>query len=165
MRPKVMGLMGKVGVEVEVSKSGKDKDMGSPFRPTTDEELELFQSVIDNYAQRFHMLVMKHRKLSRGNMALVKTARIFTADKALEIGLIDEIGYVENMFAKARTLSGLKKNAKIVTYRRTFYPNDNPYNTMSETEAMKFNILGADTSLLLPPRTGFYYAWPQGMAR
>jgi protease-4 len=36
-RPKVTGLMGKIGVGVEVNKSGKNKDIGSPFRQTTAE--------------------------------------------------------------------------------------------------------------------------------
>jgi len=164
-RPKVMGLLDKVGMSVEVSKSGKDKDMGSPFRPTSEQEAELFQNLIDTYAARFHGLVAKHRTLTQENMELVKTARIFTADKALEIGLIDEIGYVGDVFAKARKLSGLSEEGLVVTYRRTRYPNDNPYNTLSETDAAKLNMLGVDTTMFMPPRAGFYYAWPQGLTQ
>ncbi len=165
MRPKLHGLFDKIGVDVEVSKSGVDKDMGSPFRPTTAEETALFQSIIDDYAARFHSLVAKHRKISPSNMATVQTARVFTASQAKGVGLIDQIGYIQDAFAKARELSGLPVDSKVVAYRRDTYPNDNPYNTMTATDPARFNLLGIDASVVMPPKAGFYYVWPQGVTR
>lgn len=165
VRPKLVGLMDKVGVDVEVSKSGRDKDMGSPFRPTTPEEEALFKGIIDDFAGRFHMLVQQHRKLSADGLSTVKTARVFTATQARSIGLIDQVGYIQDAFAKAKSLSKLGKDAQVVTYRRETYPNDNPYNTMSATDATKLSLLGVDTSFIMPPKAGFYYVWPQGMTR
>ncbi|MGL1861060.1 MAG: signal peptide peptidase SppA [Pseudodesulfovibrio sp.] len=164
MRPKMHALLDKIGVEVEVSKSGKDKDMGSPFRPSTAEEEALFQAIIDDYAARFHMLVAKHRSLTAANMELVKTARVFTANQAKAVGLIDQVGYIQDAFAKAEQLAGLSGDAKIVVYRRDTYPNDNPYNSLSSTDVAKFNLLGVDASMIMPPKSGFYYIWPQGLA-
>lgn len=164
MRPKLQGLFEKIGVDVEVSKSGRDKDMGSPFRATTPEEAALFQGIIEDYADRFHELVAKHRKLSAANMATVKTARVFTANQAKSVGLIDEIGYIQNAFAKGRELSGLPKDCKVVTYRRDTYPNDNPYNSMNSGDPAKLNLLGVDASYIMPPKSGFFYVWPQGLA-
>ena len=163
MRPKLTGLMDKVGVDVEVSKSGEDKDMGSPFRPTTPEEAALFQAIIDDFAARFHSLVAKHRHLSAADMKVVKTARVFTANQAKAIGLIDQVGYVQDAFAKARVLAGLGKDCEVVTYRRDTYPNDNPYNTLDSAQPGKMNLLGVDASFLTPPRAGFYYVWPSGL--
>jgi protease-4 len=165
MRPKLNGLMDKVGVDVEISKSGVDKDMGSPFRPTTPEEEVLFQAIIDDFAARFHSLVAKHRNLSPANMDTVKTARVFTANQAKAIGLIDQVGYVQDAFAKARSLSGLPTDCEVITYRRDIYPNDNPYNTMDSATPAKLNMLGVDASYLLPPRAGFYYVWPNGVTQ
>lgn len=164
LRPKLDGLMDKVGVDVEVSKSGRDKDMGSPFRATTPEEEALFQAIIDDFAARFHALVEKHRPVSAQRMETVRTARVFTASQALGIGLVDQIGYVQDAFAKARALAGLPGDARVVTYRRATYPNDNPYNTLDATGPGKLNLLGVDASYLMPPKAGFYYAWPQGLA-
>lgn len=163
MRPKLHSLFGKVGVDVEVSKSGKDKDMGSPFRPTTPEEEALFQSIIDDFANRFHHLVAKHRSLTPADMALVKTARVFTAGQAKAVGLIDQVGYIQDAFAKARELGGLPEDARVIAYRRDTYPNDNPYNTLSASDAEKFNLLGVDVGFVMPPKAGFYYVWPQGV--
>jgi len=165
MRPKLVGLFDKVGVGVEVTKSGADKDMGSPFRPTTPEEAALFQNIIDDYAGRFQALVMQHRKLSPEAMAEVRTARVFTANRAKAVGLIDQIGYIQDAFAKARELAGLPADSKVVAYRRDTYPNDNPYNTMTAAEPGKFDLFGVDAGYILPPKAGFYYVWPQGVTR
>ena len=152
LRPKLDGLMDKVGVDVEVSKSGRDKDMGSPFRATTAEEEALFQGIIDDFAARFHALVARHRTLSDQQMETVRTARVFTASQARQIGLIDQIGYIQDAFAKARTLAGLPEDARVVTYRRETYPNDNPYNTLDSADPTKLNMLGVDASFIMPPR-------------
>ncbi|WP_285905671.1 signal peptide peptidase SppA [Pseudodesulfovibrio pelocollis] len=165
MRPKLHGLFDKIGVDVEVSKSGEDKDMGSPFRPTSPEEAALFQAIIDDYAGRFLSLVARHRGLTGQNMELVRTARVFTANQALAIGLIDQVGYIQDAFAKARALADLPEDARIVTYRRDTYPNDNPYNTMTATDPESASLLGLDAGFIMPPRAGFHYVWPQGMTR
>ncbi|MFH1913119.1 MAG: signal peptide peptidase SppA [Pseudomonadota bacterium] len=165
MRPKLHGLFDKIGVDMEVSKSGEDKDMGSPFRPTSPEEAALFQVIIDDYAERFLSLVSKHRRLTEKNMELVRTARVFTANQALAIGLIDQVGYIQDAFAKARALADLPEDARIVTYRRDTYPNDNPYNTMTAADSESASLLGLDAGFIMPPRAGFHYLWPQGMTR
>ncbi|MDD3311384.1 signal peptide peptidase SppA [Pseudodesulfovibrio sp.] len=165
MRPKLVGLFDKIGVDVEVTKSGADKDMGSPFRPTTPGEAALFQGIIDDYAERFQALVMRHRKLTPEAMAEVRTARVFTANRAKAVGLVDQIGYVQDAFAKARELAGLPADGKVVTYRRDTYPNDNPYNTLTAAEPGRLDLLGVDAGYILPPKAGFYYVWPQGVTR
>ena len=165
MRPKLNGLMDKVGVGMEVTKSGRDKDMGSPFRPTTDEEKALFQSLIDEMASRFYGLVQTHRHLTPANLETVKTARVFTAKQALSIGLVDQIGYIQDAFAKARSLAGLAPDSTVVTYRRDLYPDDNPYNTMDAAEPFKPTLLGLDASFIMPPRAGLCYVWEGGITR
>ncbi|MBW2430876.1 MAG: S49 family peptidase, partial [Deltaproteobacteria bacterium] len=63
IRPDVAGLMGKIGVEVEVSKTGINKDMGSPFRQATSEEKQIIQNMIDRLGQRFLDLIAEHRRI------------------------------------------------------------------------------------------------------
>ena len=53
LRPKVIDLMEKVGVGVEVNKSGINKDMGAPFRQTTTEENKMLQAMTDRLGLRF----------------------------------------------------------------------------------------------------------------
>ena len=159
-RPRVVGLMDKVGVEVEVSKSGRNKDMGSPLRTPTDEERALMASMIKGLADRFLSLVKERRRIEGPALETVATARVFSAEEALGLGLIDRIGYLEDAVARARDLAGLPADARLVVYRRQAYPNDTTYNTLTEADPARPALISLDAGWLLPPRPGFYYVWP-----
>ena len=161
IRPKVTGLMHKIGVAVEVNKSGKNKDMGSPFRPTSAEEEEILQELVQRLGIRFVDLVAKHRKLNPEMMADISTARVYLANEAIELGLIDEIGYLNDAVSQAKKLAGLPDNAKLVVYRRTEYPNDNLYNTATRFGNGNLSLISVDfLSAFSQFSTGFYYLWP-----
>ncbi len=128
-RPRVTGLMKKVGIDLEVNKSGKNKDIGSPFRAATAEEEKIFQDLTDRLAVRFVDLVVRHRHLEPDIIAEISSARVYLANEALELGLVDEIGYLETAVLQAKKLARLPEDAKVVVYRRTEYPDDNLYNT------------------------------------
>ena len=135
--------------------------MGSPFRNTTDEEQQIFQDLTDELGKRFINLVSIHRKLDKNRLAKISTARIYLAPKALELGLIDKIGYLEDAIVKTRKLAGLSQDARVVIYRRTQYPNDNLYNTSVDRQGGKGLSL-IDLNLpesMSPLNTGFYYIW------
>ena len=159
--PKFNGLMDKIGLKVEVSKSGKNKDMGSPFRETTSEERELLQELTDTIGKRFLNLVAQHRKLESNVIDTVATARVFTAKEALDLGLIDEIGYLTDGIRKAKTLAGLPDDAKVIVYRRSKFPDDNLYNTAT-TQSDIYRVPLVDLNLInaLPDhQVGIYYLW------
>ena len=111
-RPKVAGLMQKIGVTVEVNKSGADKDMGSPFRPTSAKEEKIFQTLTDRLGDRFVDLVASHRRLEPEVVAQISTARVYLADEALVLGLVDEVGYLATAVGQAKKLAGLDEDAK-----------------------------------------------------
>jgi hypothetical protein len=90
IRPQVYGLLDKIGVSVHADTSGRNKDMGSPFRRPTPEEDKLFSKLVEDLAGKFTSKVAENRKISPENMKLVATARVFTADDALAIGLVDK---------------------------------------------------------------------------
>jgi protease-4 len=161
IRPKVTGLMDKLGLAVEVSKSGLNKDSGSPFRATTPEEDKIFQAMTDQLGKRFIELVARHRHLDPAALSEVATARVFLADQALSLKLVDRIGYMSDGLKEARTLSNLPEDARIVVYRRLAYPNDNIYNPVTSYEGNRPAAL-VDVGLprLLPSfQAGFYYLW------
>ena len=161
LQPKIIGLMDKIGVTVDVKISGKQKDMGSPFRPETEAERKILQNLTDRLGERFLQLVKTHRKMSSDDLKQVATARIYLADEALEVGLIDRIGYVNDAIQEARRVAGLPADARVVVYRRTEFPDDNVYNPMATTAGANnpsiINLnLPASTADL---DTGFYYLW------
>ena len=166
MRPGFSGLMEKIGLSVDVTKSGKNKDMGSPFRKATLEEKKLFQGIIDKLDKRFLALVQRHRNLTPENLKLVKTARVFLAGDALKIGLVDKICYLDGALVECRKLAKLPKDSKVIVYRRNKYPNDNLYNTNTTMSGS-----GASSSLfdigilksLGSTKSGFYAIWPPAL--
>ena len=164
INPKVTGLMDKLGLGVEVNKSGTEKDIGSPFRPSTPEEQKIFQELTDKLGGRFLDLVAKHRRMDPKALADISTARIYLAEEALQLKLIDRIGYLNEAIAEAKALAGLPQEAKVVVYRRSKYPNDTPYNTPS---SLYNNSGGPLVDLNLPEiipnlNPGFYYLWMPG---
>ena len=162
LRPEVSGLMEKIGVDVAVHKSGRNKDMGSPFRTPSPEEDRILQAVIDQLGRRFTGLLTERRRLAPEALKEVATARIYIADDARQIGLVDQVGYIDDALQQARQLAGLPDDAKIVIYRRTDFPDDNIYNPLSTGSEGNPPVL-VDLGLLewVPPQTaGFYYLWP-----
>lgn len=164
MRPGVSGLMEKAGLSMRVSKSGAEKDMGSPYRPTTEVENAIFQKLTDDMAHRFLTLVSEHRQLTDDQHAQISSARIYLAEQAKNLGLIDGIGYLDDAIAQAKTIAGLDKDAKVIAYRRYKIENDTIYNP-----AIEFQEGDLETFLpLLAPLSAtaeadFYYIWPAAM--
>lgn len=161
IRPKVTGLMEKIGVGVEVSKSGPNKDIGSPFRATTPEEAGIWQAMTDQLAARFVDLVRRHRRFDPAALAAVSSARVYLAEEALNLKLVDRIGYMEDALAEARQRADLPEDSRVIVYRRTEYPDDNIYNPTTSYEGGRLALI-FDTGLsrLIPALpSGFYYLW------
>jgi protease-4 len=162
MRPDISGLLGKIGVSVDVTKSGRDKDMGSPFRRATPDERKAMQSIIDKLNGQFLSVVKERRNLSADAVRQVSTARVFLADEALALGLIDKICYLDGALAECRRLCKLPSDARVVAYRRIHYHNDNIYNSSTSrydgggTSAFDPGIL----KLMGSASGGFHSVWP-----
>ncbi len=166
MRPDVSGLMENIGVAVQVNKSGQNKDMGSPFRTITPVEDNMLQALADALGRRFVDLVKHHRHLDDERLATVADARVFLADTALSAGLVDKIGYLQDAIDEAKAVAGLDAEARVVTYRRTDYPNDNYYNNLtsgSRVDAMPALLDLGTMGDLLSLDAGFYYIWPPAL--
>jgi protease-4 len=160
MQPKIDGLLDKIGVDVDVSKSGKNKDMGSPFRAQTEEEKKIFQDLIDKLAQRFITLVKENRKISPEALQKISNAGVYLPDEALKLGLIDKICYLDETVMETKKLAKIK-DAKIICYRRSFYPNDNIYNsTNSKFSGGKISLVDLGVfENIRNMKAGFYYIW------
>jgi protease IV len=167
-RPNLAGLMEKIGAGVAVSKSGVYKDMGSPFRPITEEEEAIFQQLTNGLANRFLDLATLHRKLEQSQREQIATARVFLAPEARAVGLVDELGYLSDAIIKAKLLAGLPADARVVTYRRDSKANDNIYNP-NPSGNQDPGRLSAALPMLAPLGftfdPGFYYLWPEAFGR
>jgi protease-4 len=159
MRPKAVGLLDKIGLSVEINKFGTNKDMGSPFRESNDEEKMLMQKTVDTFGNRFIKLVQQHRKLDEQTLKEVSTARVFVADDALRLKLIDKIGYIRDAIKETKTIAGLADDARVVVYRRNDAPEDNYYRAAAPDVA-NISLINVALPEIFNIRSGFYYLWP-----
>ena len=116
--PDAAGLLEKVGLRITTIKSGEAKDLGSPYRPMTNEEIALFQSIIDETYDRFVEIVAVGRSLPAERVRELADGRIFTGQQALELGLVDGVGYHAEAVAKAAELGGIEGEPRVVQYKR-----------------------------------------------
>ncbi len=165
IRPNINELMDKIGVDVKVDRSGQYKDMGSILRSSTENEDQLFASLVESFSQRFFDKVNKHRNLTDDVANEIRTGRLYLADEARVAGLVDNVGYLGDAIAEARILAGLHEDCKVVVYRRTNFANDNIYNPVTMNFGPKAPSL-IDIGLprhFLRNLTGFYYLWIPGL--
>jgi protease-4 len=112
------GLLEKIGLHATAVVSGPKKDMGSPFRPMTEEERAIFQGVINSFYERFLTVVQEGRpNLNAAQIRKLADGRIYTGPQAKEVGLVDEVGYLEDAIAMAKQQAGLTE-ARVVIYHR-----------------------------------------------
>jgi protease IV len=112
-------LLGKVGLEAVVFRSGKFKDMLSGSREMTPEERAYVQGLVMQSYGRFLGIVAGARDLDEGALSEGPAdGRVMSGTDALEAGLVDQLGYIEDAFNKAREL-GKAPGAQVIRYRRT----------------------------------------------
>jgi protease-4 len=102
-----------LGVREDSIASGPLKAMGAPTRAMTEEERELFKQLVDDTFGRFKEIVTNGRpKFKEDQAALEKitTGQIFTAKQALDLGLVDKIGFEEEAIARAAELAKVDVN-------------------------------------------------------
>ncbi len=112
-------LMKKIGVKDVTIKRGEEKDVLSPFRDLTPAEREMLEGVIDEMYNRFLDVVAEGRGFDEDRLAAVAGGSIFTGTQALDLGLVDEIGYRDTAIDRARELAGLEE-ATVIEYRRVY---------------------------------------------
>lgn len=111
----VQELAGKVGLKAVTLKSDKTpmKDVLSPFKEMTVEEKAMLLQIINGVYDRFIDIVAGSRKIDREAVIKLADGGIYTAAKAKESRLIDEIGYREDAMAEACKLANIKSAALV----------------------------------------------------
>jgi len=162
----IEGTLEKIGVEPRSTMSGPLKDMGSPFRQPTDEERELMQGMVDSMHGRFVQVVDEGRpKLSTETVRGLADGRIYTAQQALDNGLVDHIGYLDDAINSAMRRARVA-DANVVGYRIGFGTPKSLYG--AESSAAGDGQIRVDLGLdrLLGQRIAgetFLYAWRPGL--
>ena len=154
-------FLSKIGIEEETIKSADKKDIWSPLRPSTPEEKEIIQTIINTLHERFVNVVLAGRKslLSKEEAERLADGRIFTADQALEVKLIDRVGYLDDAVKEMKESLGIKQ-AKVITYYRPGSYKATIYSGSPVTSHKEFNLIAINGDGLAPlSGVQFMYLW------
>ncbi len=158
------GLMNKVGLQPQVYKSGKFKDMLSGERDPSEippEERAMIQSLIDETFGKFKEVVSRGRKSAHEenedegrplaeNWAEFADGRVLSGSQAYELGFVDQLGNFDDAVEKASELGGVTspKGANIIRYQQRYDLSD-LFNLFGQSEARVVRIdLGMDAPKL-----------------
>ena len=116
--PIVRGLLDRIGVDVEIVRSGPLKGSGSGVNPLGDEERAVLQGLVDDAYQQFVSIVAGGRKMDRDRVIQLADGRIYNGSQAKSLGLVDEIGDLEQAIDRAAALAKISGKPRLIEERR-----------------------------------------------
>lgn len=111
------GLGEKLGIKDTTIKSGENKDLLNPFIDVPPEQMALLQGVVDNMYGHFFDIVKEARGIEEATLKPLADGRIFVSKDALDLGLVDQIGYWEDAVAKTAEVLG-ERAVKVVRFEK-----------------------------------------------
>jgi protease-4 len=117
--PNAAGLLEKIGVDFVVITSGPRKDFGSPYRPMSAAERRYWQQTVDEIYAGFVRLVAEGRGIPEDEIRDLADGSVYTGRQALDLGLVDALGYEEDAIAKAAELGGISGEPRVIEYAPT----------------------------------------------
>jgi protease-4 len=102
MVPDISGtIKDKLHVNITPVNSNKHADMMSMMRPLDKDELDYMQASVERIYDKFTALVAEGRNMTVEGVDEIAQGRVWTGAEALEIGLVDEIGTIEDAISYA----------------------------------------------------------------
>ena len=155
------GTMKMLGIKADAVTSGRLKAMGSPLKKLTEQERQIFQDMVNEFYEQFVKVVTEGRSgLNAEKVRKLADGRVLTGRQAVQAGLVDQIGYLQDAVADAKKAAGISK-AKVVMYHRPLGYRANVYSSApADTPAMQINLINLQLGqLALLRRPGFLYLW------
>ena len=108
--PNLNRALGKAGVNFDGVGSHRLAGGLSLTRPLSPEMSQIIQSSINQGYERFITLVARGRNLERAQVEEIAQGRVWSGAEALELGLVDELGNLNDAIAAAAELAGVSDN-------------------------------------------------------
>jgi protease-4 len=107
-------LLKKIGVSVEVLKTGEFKDVGSFNRKLTERDREMLRSLVFDVQRQFVEAVAQGRNLPVEKVREIADGRVLSGAQCKDLGLVDQLGNFEDAVELAKTLTGIKGEVSLV---------------------------------------------------
>jgi protease-4 len=116
MLPEIHKVIEKIGVNVNIIKAGKYKDLGTGVRPLSDDERNILEGFAAEIHEQFISDVAAGRKgkIDKDKLREIADGRFFSGEKAKEMGLVDSIGNFYDAVKIAADLGGIKTEPELV---------------------------------------------------
>ena len=112
----------KLGIFEEPITSGRNKAMGSPFIPLSEEQRKIFQNLVDDSFIRFKDIIKQGRpRYSKNPKELddLATGQVYSANQAVELGLVDKIGFLDDAIERVCKMAHISpKQSRVVKYNK-----------------------------------------------
>lgn len=139
--PNFQKLFEEFGIDMNVIKSGKYKDILSSARVLEEDERLMLQQLVDLSYKQFLKDVSLGRNMPIADFREYADGRIFSGTQAFDYKLVDYIGSYENALAKTRELAKLRKDAPV--YMHTVTPLEQILGSLSSRLQLPLNRLPA----------------------
>lgn len=116
--PNLSGTLDKLGIDADVVKTNEFSDFGNISRAFNAKEVEMMQSYVDNGYDLFLTRCADGRGMPKDSLAKYAEGRIWTGNHAKEIGLVDELGGIDEAIHFAAELANLGKSYAVFEYPR-----------------------------------------------
>ncbi|MBM4118020.1 signal peptide peptidase SppA [bacterium] len=155
------GLFDKLGVELVTLTSGPNKDLLNPGKPMSKEHRAIIQGIVDDAYASFIAAVAEGRSLDSSRVRALADGRIYTARQAKALGLIDAVGYEEELLDLLREAANAE-TVRVVEHRQALPLWDRL------AESLEGHLAGTAAPAVrlerrldsLAPAPGLYYLWP-----
>lgn len=112
----------RLGVTVDPIRTGPSAGLFGMYKPLSEEEYNLLQRFTDVTYETFLNRVAEGRGMDIEDVRALAGGRIYTGDRALELGLVDEIGGLQYAITRAAGLAELEEG----DYRTLVLPQQRP---------------------------------------
>ena len=116
--PNMSKLRNKIGLDIDGVTTNKHADLQSNmiYKGMNPEEFQLMQSMVERGYDLFTSRCAQGRHVTQDYIRSIGEGRVYLGDKGKQIGIVDELGNIDNAIEKAVELAGLEN------YKLTYYP-------------------------------------------
>lgn len=151
--PNITGLYDKLGIKIRTYQSGEFKDMGSMMRDATQQEQEIFASLIKDNYQMFVNDIANSRNMDITKVKQLADGRIYSGRQAVDCGLADQLGNLDTAIDEAAQLANIENPSIIEVGHLGFWDSLLNSNLLQNRWQFLQNFVPASR------KSGLYYLW------